>query len=405
MIKGLMMTPPVVGRISIGKIVERNGMRLPEKDDEFTITTQVQSRNGWMLHPLDGILRREELERAQIATGLEVTELQEIPPEFADHFKQNGLESLQQQQSTSEQANAQELPDSGKSPPPSLRDKLSARARSKRGAADQQVTGLEQRHPGSPGNPDNAAKPVSRANISPKLRRIPVRLLFNDPALNVRANYTLFDRATARPLCVGDGQSCKRVTQTGVKQLPCSGPDLCSLAQEGGCKPFGRFHMRIDHAGNTADALSTFVLRTTGINTLRTLVARMQYLQAVSGGLLAYLPLEIRLRGKSTAQSRRTPIYYVDLGVREPLSLEAAINQAVLAAEQAKRSGCDQEGLEQAAREGYALGLFEELEGEAVEIVQEFYPPSDPQAHSVCNGIPTGHKGQRDSVVREPFHD
>ena len=49
MIKGLMMTPPVVGRISIGRVVERNGKRLPEKDDEFTITTQVQSRNGWML--------------------------------------------------------------------------------------------------------------------------------------------------------------------------------------------------------------------------------------------------------------------------------------------------------------------------------------------------------------------
>ena len=31
MIKGLMMTPPVVGRISIGRVVERNGKRLPEK--------------------------------------------------------------------------------------------------------------------------------------------------------------------------------------------------------------------------------------------------------------------------------------------------------------------------------------------------------------------------------------
>lgn len=44
MIKGLMITPPVIGRIAIGKVVERNGKRLPEKDDEFTITTQVQSR-------------------------------------------------------------------------------------------------------------------------------------------------------------------------------------------------------------------------------------------------------------------------------------------------------------------------------------------------------------------------
>lgn len=38
-----------------------------------------------------------------------------------------------------------------------------------------------------------------------KLRRIPIRLLFNDPDLNLRAEYSLFDRNTARPLCVGDG--------------------------------------------------------------------------------------------------------------------------------------------------------------------------------------------------------
>ena len=46
MIKGLAITPPV-GRISIGKIVEKNGKRLPEKDDQFTITSQIQNK-GWL---------------------------------------------------------------------------------------------------------------------------------------------------------------------------------------------------------------------------------------------------------------------------------------------------------------------------------------------------------------------
>ena len=35
MIKGLAITPPVLGRISIGKIVEKEGKRLPQKDDQF----------------------------------------------------------------------------------------------------------------------------------------------------------------------------------------------------------------------------------------------------------------------------------------------------------------------------------------------------------------------------------
>lgn len=51
MLKGLAITPPVLGRISIGKVIEKNGKRLPEKDDQFTITSQVHGKDGWLLHP------------------------------------------------------------------------------------------------------------------------------------------------------------------------------------------------------------------------------------------------------------------------------------------------------------------------------------------------------------------
>lgn len=336
------MTPPVVGRISIGRIVERNGKRLPEKDDEFTITTQVQSRNGWVLHPMDGILRAELADRALMTTGMTVTELPELPAEFHESSK------------------------------PTLQNKLAKRVKAGHTAQpteDDANLGTEKSLPKTM-NPTESATQSSKA----KLRKIPVRVLFNDPALNLRANYTLFDRATARPICVGDGQTCKRMTAKGIESMRCEGPDLCALATEAGCKPFGRFHVRIDHPDCQADALSTFVLRTTGINSMRTLLTRMQYLQAVSGGLLAYLPLEIRLRAKSTAMSYGTPIYYVDLGVREGIALDLAIGQAMHAAEHDRRAGRDQEALEQAARSGYALGLFEELIAESAEIVEEFYP-------------------------------
>ena len=52
MIKGLAITPPVIGRISIGHRVQKGEKWVPEKDDSFTLTTQVQGRNGWVLHPL-----------------------------------------------------------------------------------------------------------------------------------------------------------------------------------------------------------------------------------------------------------------------------------------------------------------------------------------------------------------
>lgn len=57
MIKGLAITPPILGRISIGKVIEKNGKRLPEKDDQFTITSQIQGKDGWVKHPLDETLR------------------------------------------------------------------------------------------------------------------------------------------------------------------------------------------------------------------------------------------------------------------------------------------------------------------------------------------------------------
>jgi hypothetical protein len=59
MIKGLAITPPILGRISIGRVIEKNGKRLPEKDDQFTITSQIQGKDGWIKHPLDEQLRSQ----------------------------------------------------------------------------------------------------------------------------------------------------------------------------------------------------------------------------------------------------------------------------------------------------------------------------------------------------------
>ena len=265
MIKGLAITPPILGRISIGKVVEKNGKRLPEKDDQFTITSQIQSKEGWVKHPLD-----EQL-RAQISNQ--------------------------------------------------------------------------------------------------KLRSIPVRMIFNDPDLNLRAEYTLFDRQTGRPVCVGNGQTCQRLTNQGVEQHPCPSPDLCPLAQGGHCKPFGRLHVNLDES----DELGTFIFRTTGFNSIRTLAARLSYYHAASNGLLSCLPLQLTLRGKSTTQSYRTPVYYVDLTLRDGVNLQQAIQMAQDIDQQSKASGFNQNALDVTARLGFANAQFEVNVEEGLDLVEEFY--------------------------------
>lgn len=252
MIKGLAITPPILGRISIGKMVEKNGKRIPEKDDQFTITSQIQNKNsGWIKHPLDEQLR-------------------------------------------------------AKAP-------------------------------------------------NQKLRSIPVRMIFNDPELNLRAEYSLFDRQTGRPVCVGNGETCQRLTNQGVEQHPCPSPDLCRMAQGGNCKPYGRLHVNLDES----DELGTFIFRTTGFNSIRTLVARLSYYHAASNGLLSCLPLQLTLRGKSTTQSYRTPVYYVDLTLRDGINLQQAIQTAKDIDQQSKASGFNQAALDQMARQGYGNVRFE----------------------------------------------
>ncbi|WP_421840879.1 hydrolase or metal-binding protein [Marinobacter algicola] len=277
MIKGLAITPPVLGRISIGRVVEKNGIRLPQKDNQFTITSQIQEKDGWVLHPLDEELRKDA---------------------------PNG-----------------------------------------------------------------------------KLRTIPVLMLFNDADLNLRAEYTMFDRKSGRPMCVGNGETCKRLTQSGVQSLPCPGPALCEFGKGGLCKPYGRLNVKI----GDDDDLGTFIFRTTGYNSIRTLAARLSYYQAVSGGLLAYMPLELKLRGKSTTQSHRTPIYYVDLVIKEGLSLQEAVAEAREKAKQMKEEGVDQAALDAAAAKGFGNALFEYDEDEMSQVVEEFYPAAtheESQDHS-----------------------
>ena len=272
MIKGLAITPPILGRISIGKVVEKNGKRLPEKDDQFTITSQIQSKEGWIKHPLDEQLR-------------------------------------------------------SKAP-------------------------------------------------NQKLRTIPVRMIFNDPELNLRAEYTLFDRQTGRPVCVGNGETCQRLTNQGVEQHSCPSPDLCPLAQGGNCKPYGRLHVNLDES----DELGTFIFRTTGFNSIRTLAARLSYYHAASNGLLSCLPLQLILRGKSTTQSYRTPVYYVDLTLKDGVNLQQAIQMAQEIDQQSKQAGFNQTALDQTARQGFANAQFEVNAEEGLDLVEEFYMDENQEA-------------------------
>jgi hypothetical protein len=150
--------------------------------------------------------------------------------------------------------------------------------------------------------------------------------------------------------------------------MGCPTPDGCAFGRNG-CKPYARLNVAI----GDEDELGSFIFRTTSYNSIRTLSARLQYFSALSGGLLACLPLELKLRGKSTTQSYRSAIYYVDLTVRAGSNLEQALIQARELDERRKVAGFDQPALDLAARSGFANGAFEDSVEEGAAVAEEFY--------------------------------
>ena len=129
--------------------------------------------------------------------------------------------------------------------------------------------------------------------------------------------------------------------------------------------------MQVDGQG---DELGSFIFRTTGYNSVRTLAARLQYFQALSGGNTRYLPLLLKLRAKTTTLSYQTPVYYVDLTLREGAELASTISQAKDAAESDLEAGLGMIELEHTARQLLQNGQFEDSEEEIPLVMEEFYP-------------------------------
>ena len=121
------------------------------------------------------------------------------------------------------------------------------------------------------------------------------------------------------------------------------------------------------------DELGTFIFRTTGFNSIRTLAARLSYFAAVSGNKLSCLPLQLTLRGKSTTQSYRTPIYFVDSTLRDDVTLKQAVQDAGAIDKELNEHGFDQAALETAAKLGYVNSCFGIDSEDAMEVVEEFY--------------------------------
>lgn len=201
--------------------------------------------------------------------------------------------------------------------------------------------------------------------VNEKLRSIPVKIIYDNPNLNMGEQYAAFKK-DGRPACVGNGINAKRAEATRMTEMPCPGPDLCEYGaqKEHRCDTYARalFHLEGQEAHDGA-----FIFRTGSYNSVNDMRVRLQALHAGFGGKLSGLPMKLTMRLKSTAQSFKQSFFYVSLEPRFESFKDALVALKARDTEE-KEAGFDRAAYEGAMVKLLANGSFTD----ALEDVSEF---------------------------------
>ena len=146
---------------------------------------------------------------------------------------------------------------------------------------------------------------IHRVLGSDKPTEIPIRLLYDDISLDFPTRYACYIGKTL--WCSGDGESAlrisakpedtKRLPEPLTVSCPCHRQDPAYKGQDK-CKINGRLSALIEGAGGVG---GVWVFRTTSFNSVSGILSSLAFLRQVTGGILANIPLRLRLQPKQAA--------------------------------------------------------------------------------------------------------
>lgn len=207
------------------------------------------------------------------------------------------------------------------------------------------------------------------------LTRIPVRLLFNDLELNFASRYACYDGKSL--FCSGDGEEARRRQPDGS-----FAPVSCTCERierdyvgKDKCKINGNLAVIIDGAPGVG---GVWRFRTTSFNSTDALLASLVFIQGVTGGQLALVPLELVVTPKKVADpsGKQQTIYMV--GLEFPGSVEKLRETALHIASRGAQARLQIEHVEKEARRMLEPGDGKIFESDDPDDVQEeFYPDED----------------------------
>ena len=157
--------------------------------------------------------------------------------------------------------------------------------------------------------------------LGEKPTEIPIRLLYDDPALNFPSRYARFDGRTLA--CSGDGEVAMELTgdKKGYQERSCP----CEKAAVGydgkdKCKMNAALSCIIDGGGRVG---GVHKFRTTSYNSIVGIMSSMAFLRSVTGGVISNIPLKLIVRPKQGTDPKGMPVTVYVVGLEYAGDIES----------------------------------------------------------------------------------
>jgi hypothetical protein len=210
------------------------------------------------------------------------------------------------------------------------------------------------------------------AVLGDKPTEIPIRLLYDDPAINFPSRYACF---VGRSLfCAGDGETAVRqINGMGATvECTCERADLAYGGTDK-CKMNGALSVMIDGVGGLG---GVWKFRTTSYNSILGIMSSLSFLRSVTGGPLAGLPLKLVIREKQGVTPKGEPVTIFVVAVEFAGDLSELMAHGHRVALERAKTHMSITHIEDEARRVLALAPPDvPLPGDIVDdVVEEFYP-------------------------------
>jgi hypothetical protein len=204
--------------------------------------------------------------------------------------------------------------------------------------------------------------------IGEKCTSLDICLCYDDFTMNMTSSYSWF--AQSKLVCMGNGQTAMRRNEDGSEEKIICNPKDCTAYKEKKCKPYGRLSVILAAANRIG---GVYILRTTGWNTIRNVLSSMAFIRKEAGGVLAGLPLRMRLLPMTVTPrdvGHNVEIYAVN--IEYPGTLAELKEAGAEEMERRLKLGINMKQTEDTYREAVKARMKEEAEEDAIDIAQEF---------------------------------